>query len=137
MAGTFRLHGTAKKENSTKPKIRTGGETNPGPWRDFIPAARDRLHSGAGCWLADTESLAHLLAALGALCGFAGLAHFCRFGALVALSVHRHDSKASDDRILAIVPFPHPCFRQILSIYPEQLQLTWRVIFTEKHCGET
>lgn len=99
-------------------------------------AARDRLRSGASCWPADVAILAHLLAALGALCRLARFGHLCRLGAFVTFSVHRHDGKADDSHTLAIAPSAHPHSRQILPVYPEQLQLTWRIIFAKKHCGK-
>lgn len=47
------------------------------------------------------SSLAHLLAALGALCRLAGFGHFCRLGTIATFSVHRHGIKAINYSSLA------------------------------------
>ena len=82
--------------------------------------------------MSTTDILAHLFAALGALCGLTRLSHFCGFRILVALSIHWHDGEASDSHTLAIAPvlnpLLNPCLRLVFAIHPKQLQFLWGVI---------
>ena len=67
--------------------------------------------------------VSHLfLLAFSRLGGFTRLAHFCRLGALVALTVHGHDNKAMCTEILGNprrVPAIKPILWKILTITPK------------------